>query len=233
MSNPPLPALDYAEDRYAGERSSTTPDLRPGIGGPEVAGIKDVDGATLVGDEARDALTAAEFGELQELLAEDGVRPEIVIKAEGLDDKIDPLGASAPPVAEHGYEIVGEGLPTNGVSAEDGRLMAAMSEVAETTILGVDTSISEVAIADGAAASSNSLGPSEFGIPPPPPQKSFDPLDHVDVDLGPLKSVSRNHAKIDYRPDLGHFCLDIHGRNGAWVDDRYYVKGSTVPLNQG
>lgn len=69
--------------------------------------------------------------------------------------------------------------------------------------------------------------------PPPPPARSSAPVEHVDVDLGPLKSVSRNHAKIEFRPDLGHFCLDIYGRNGAWVDDRYYVKGSAVPLYQG
>ena len=69
--------------------------------------------------------------------------------------------------------------------------------------------------------------------PPPPPPKSNAPLDHVDVDLGPLKSVSRNHAKIGYWAGLGCFCLEILGRNGAWVDDRYYVKGSTVPLGQG
>jgi hypothetical protein len=79
------------------------------------------------------------------------------------------------------------------------------------------------------------LGPLEIAVeaPPPPPTKVFVPVEHVDVDLGPLKSVSRNHAKIEYRADLGHFCLEIFGRNGAWVDDRYYVKGSTVPLNQG
>ncbi|OCF58130.1 hypothetical protein L486_04160 [Kwoniella mangroviensis CBS 10435] len=69
--------------------------------------------------------------------------------------------------------------------------------------------------------------------PPPPPAKSSAPVEHVDVDLGPLKSVSRNHAKIEYRADLGHFCLEIFGRNGAWVDDRYFVKGSIVPLAQG
>lgn len=69
--------------------------------------------------------------------------------------------------------------------------------------------------------------------PPPPPSKRTGPVDHVDVDLGPLKSVSRNHARIEYNHDLGHFCLEILGRNGAWVDDRYFVKGSMVPLNQG
>jgi len=73
-------------------------------------------------------------------------------------------------------------------------------------------------------------------VPPPPPppiRRASDTLEHVDVDLGPLKSVSRNHAKISYFADLGHFCLEILGRNGAWVDDRYFVRGSTVPLNQG
>ena len=69
--------------------------------------------------------------------------------------------------------------------------------------------------------------------PPPPPSRAAASTDHVDVDLGPLKSVSRNHAKIEYYNELGHFCLEITGRNGAWVDDRYYVKGSIVPLNQG
>jgi hypothetical protein len=77
----------------------------------------------------------------------------------------------------------------------------------------------------------------DFGLPlpppPPPPTKSASSVEHVDVDLGPLKSVSRNHAKIDFRAELGHFCLEIQGRNGAWVDDRYYVKGSAVPLYQG
>jgi hypothetical protein len=70
-------------------------------------------------------------------------------------------------------------------------------------------------------------------IPPPPPPKTSAAVDYVDVDLGPLKSVSRNHAKIEFRAELGLFCLEIYGRNGAWVDDRYYVRGSTVPLNQG
>ncbi|KAL7419644.1 Pre-rRNA-processing protein fhl1 [Cryptotrichosporon argae] len=69
--------------------------------------------------------------------------------------------------------------------------------------------------------------------PPPPPTKSTSHLEHVDVDLGPLKSVSRNHAKIEFRGDIGQFCLEIWGRNGAWVDNRYYVKGTVVPLGQG
>ncbi|KLT46046.1 hypothetical protein CC85DRAFT_290115 [Cutaneotrichosporon oleaginosum] len=70
-------------------------------------------------------------------------------------------------------------------------------------------------------------------LPPPPPATRAVLFEHVDVDLGPLKSVSRNHAKIEYRSDIGQFCLEIIGRNGAWVDDRYFVKGAVVPLSQG
>lgn len=80
------------------------------------------------------------------------------------------------------------------------------------------------------------VGLDAFELPPPPPpqpMKTEISLEHVDVDLGPLKSVSRNHARIEYRADCGQFCLEIFGRNGAWVDDRYYVKGTVVPLNQG
>jgi hypothetical protein len=82
-------------------------------------------------------------------------------------------------------------------------------------------------------ARSSSADLQDLGVPPPPPSKPSGDLDHVDVDLGPLKSVSRNHARIEYRSDLGRFCLEIYGRNGAWVDDRYYVRGSVVPLYQG
>lgn len=89
----------------------------------------------------------------------------------------------------------------------------------------------KVEVAEGDAVDA---APADLDVaPPPPPPRASASVEHVDVDLGPLKSVSRNHAKIEYHLDLGHFCLEIYGRNGAWVDDRYYVKGSTVPLNQG
>lgn len=89
---------------------------------------------------------------------------------------------------------------------------------------------------DPAALEALALAATSASPPPPPPpplHTTTDSLEHVDVDLGPLKSVSRNHAKINYLTDLGHFCLEIYGRNGAWVDDRYFVRGSIVPLNQG
>ncbi len=73
---------------------------------------------------------------------------------------------------------------------------------------------------------------------------------HVDVDLGPMKSISRHHARIFYNPpgvpipgDLsgyrgpavpteGTFVLEVLGRNGTFVDDVYLEKGHCVPLSK-
>ena len=52
----------------------------------------------------------------------------------------------------------------------------------------------------------------------------------VDVDLGPLKSVSRLHARIEYEEDEERFVLVVLGRNGAWVDGIWAGSGSKVPL---
>lgn len=53
----------------------------------------------------------------------------------------------------------------------------------------------------------------------------------VDVDLGPLKSVSRLHAKIEYEENQERFVLVVLGRNGAWVDGVWSGAGSRVPLS--
>jgi len=54
---------------------------------------------------------------------------------------------------------------------------------------------------------------------------------HVDIDLGPLKSVSRLHARIEYDEELDGFVICILGRNGAWIDGIWAKSGSRVPLS--
>ena len=54
----------------------------------------------------------------------------------------------------------------------------------------------------------------------------------VDVDLGPLKSVSRLHARIEYEEEDERFVLVVLGRNGAWVDGTWCGKGSKLPLGE-
>ncbi|KZW04411.1 hypothetical protein EXIGLDRAFT_743858 [Exidia glandulosa HHB12029] len=59
---------------------------------------------------------------------------------------------------------------------------------------------------------------------------SADGAKSVDVDLGPLKSVSRLHAKITYDDEDERWVLDVYGRNGAWVDGNWSGPGSRVAL---
>lgn len=55
----------------------------------------------------------------------------------------------------------------------------------------------------------------------------------VDIDLGPIKAISRKHAKIFYNFGTQRFELSVLGRNGAFVDDDFVELGSTVPLKDG
>ncbi|KAF8439439.1 hypothetical protein L210DRAFT_981807 [Boletus edulis BED1] len=54
----------------------------------------------------------------------------------------------------------------------------------------------------------------------------------VNVDLGPLKSVSRLHARIEYKEEEAHFVLIVIGCNGAWVDSVWSGSSSWVPLGE-
>jgi hypothetical protein len=54
----------------------------------------------------------------------------------------------------------------------------------------------------------------------------------IDVDLGPIKSVSRLHAKIVYDDDESVFVLEVLGRNGVWIDDEYVGLGQRANLGE-
>jgi len=52
----------------------------------------------------------------------------------------------------------------------------------------------------------------------------------ADIDLGPLKNISRLHARIEYEEEIGGFILAVIGRNGAFVDGAWQEPGRRVPL---
>jgi hypothetical protein len=52
----------------------------------------------------------------------------------------------------------------------------------------------------------------------------------ADIDLGPLKNISRLHARIEYEEELERFVLAVIGRNGAFVDGMWVEPGRRVPL---
>jgi hypothetical protein len=152
-----------------------------------------------------------------------------------MDIKMETPGSQGeiPMSVDEGITPVVESLPPLGESSNQDLLgLVGDAHGAEVHSNGDINMGTKLSIAEYTAVKAEALD-SLIEPPPPPPPNSSAPADHVDVDLGPLKSVSRNHARISFRAELGLFCLEIYGRNGAWVDDRYYVRGSTVPLNQG
>ncbi|KAG8802039.1 Pre-rRNA-processing protein fhl1 [Serendipita sp. 398] len=52
----------------------------------------------------------------------------------------------------------------------------------------------------------------------------------ADIDLGPLKNISRLHARIEYEEELERFVLAVIGRNGAFVNGIWQEPGRRVPL---
>ncbi|CAN3359567.1 fork-head transcriptional regulator 2 [Diutina catenulata] len=61
------------------------------------------------------------------------------------------------------------------------------------------------------------------------------PQTGVDIDLGPAKVVSRQHASINYNLDLRCWELKVYGRNGARVDGQKLTPGQagSTPLHSG
>jgi hypothetical protein len=54
----------------------------------------------------------------------------------------------------------------------------------------------------------------------------------VDVDLGPIKAVSRDHARLYFDYQRSAWVLEVRGRNGVVVDGRWRARGEKVVLNQ-
>ncbi|KAK6542212.1 transcription factor [Orbilia ellipsospora] len=74
-----------------------------------------------------------------------------------------------------------------------------------------------------------------IGRPPDSrPPSSSAPEKDVDIDLGPSKLVSREHAVIQYDAvDYRCWILEVLGRNGVKIDDEQQKRGSTVQLRSG
>ncbi|KAI8380708.1 fork head domain-containing protein [Blakeslea trispora] len=54
--------------------------------------------------------------------------------------------------------------------------------------------------------------------------------DSVDIPLGNIKSVSRQHARLFYNFTTQRFEMMVFGKNGAFVNEQFIEKGVTVPL---
>ncbi|KAG0150752.1 hypothetical protein CROQUDRAFT_37937 [Cronartium quercuum f. sp. fusiforme G11] len=54
--------------------------------------------------------------------------------------------------------------------------------------------------------------------------------DPIDVDLGPIRAVSRRHARIYFDWARGRWTLSVAGRNGCVVDGRWRARGEVLAL---
>ncbi|KAH9447863.1 hypothetical protein Pst134EB_021857 [Puccinia striiformis f. sp. tritici] len=64
----------------------------------------------------------------------------------------------------------------------------------------------------------------------PPTTTSDIKLEEIDVDLGPIRAVSRKHAALFYDSEFGRWCIEVLGRNGCVVDGRWKARSEIIPL---
>ncbi|GAA5984054.1 hypothetical protein JCM10908_006028 [Rhodotorula pacifica] len=65
------------------------------------------------------------------------------------------------------------------------------------------------------------------------PQPAAAPLATLtDVDLGPLRAVSRQHAKLFFDYEIGAWVLEVLGRNGVVVEGNWRAKGQKAVLTK-
>ncbi|BGP24900.1 proteophosphoglycan ppg4 [Rhodotorula toruloides] len=65
---------------------------------------------------------------------------------------------------------------------------------------------------------------------PSTPHPASSPV--TDVDLGPLRAVSRQHARLYFDFDAGAWTIEVLGRNGVVVEGHWRAKGETVVLTK-
>ncbi|GAA5941187.1 hypothetical protein JCM3775_006644 [Rhodotorula graminis] len=54
----------------------------------------------------------------------------------------------------------------------------------------------------------------------------------TDVDLGPLRAVSRQHARLSFDYDVGAWVIEVLGRNGVVVEGKWRAKGQKAVLTK-
>lgn len=72
--------------------------------------------------------------------------------------------------------------------------------------------------------------------PPPQHPEGYDPEsdeEHIHIDLGPSKMISRQHAIIYFNSNQEKWFLQVKGRNGVKVDGNIMKSGQSGPLASG
>ncbi|BGP16441.1 hypothetical protein JCM10213_004003 [Rhodosporidiobolus nylandii] len=75
---------------------------------------------------------------------------------------------------------------------------------------------------------STSAASTQSATAPTTPVEPSPPV--TDVDLGPIRAVSRQHAKLYFDYDAGSWAIEVLGRNGVVVEGKWRAKGQRVAL---
>ncbi|GAA5895958.1 hypothetical protein JCM6882_005571 [Rhodosporidiobolus microsporus] len=122
-------------------------------------------------------------------------------------------------------ELVGEGQPSPAAAPPS-------TAVAASSLPSLpDTSASSVP--PEPLASTSALATLDTPAPLTPPVDLAPPPTPVtDVDLGPIRAVSRQHARLYFEYDVGAWVIEVLGRNGVVVEGKWRAKGQKVLLTK-
>lgn len=68
--------------------------------------------------------------------------------------------------------------------------------------------------------------------PPAAPTVQIIPAIVTDIDLGPIRAVSRQHARLYFDYELGGWAIEVLGRNGVVVEGTWKAKGEKESLGR-
>lgn len=127
---------------------------------------------------------------------------------------LDPSALSGAEPSATPASVKGKGKAVDGPLAE--YLIASPPPPAASTVTnGPRTSISNTSRTPSAPST------------PHPPASPF-----TDVDLGPLRAVSRQHARLYFDFDAGAWTIEVLGRNGIVIEGKWRGKGQKVVLTK-
>jgi len=142
------------------------------------------------------------------------------------------------PATQHANSTAMQALPTNPYCSPSLLPVSAT----RSTSPGVDGKENEDVLSQDDAVKRKSATPSDLppsyseawqsskALPAMPNGSVLDKHIHVDVDLGPIKAVSRDHARLFYHEQWNCWVLEVRGRNGVVVDGRWRAKGDMFAL---
>lgn len=81
-------------------------------------------------------------------------------------------------------------------------------------------------------AGERSLIPTPSPKVPPQPSPPAPATIVTDIDLGPIRAVSRQHARLYFDYEMGGWALEVLGRNGVVVEGRWKAKGEKEGLGR-